>query len=221
MTIPHLSTLLTLADAFNLREQLGTVSAYAATDTTITVASRSRYDLPPLCKRLGFLRGAEIGVWQGGFSESFLKAGLEMLCVDAWAPLPGWLDSKNIGGEQGTRMLEEAYGNTRERLAPYADRCTIVRATSADASASVPDGSLDFVYLDADHSYGAVHQDLGTWSAKVRPGGLIAGHDYRKFENKPTIHVVEAVTDYTREHGIRPIFILSADRTPSFLWVQP
>jgi hypothetical protein len=211
--------MLTVFDAFNLREQLGTVTAYTATDPIITV-DRSRFDIPRLCKRLGFERGAEIGVWRGGFSATFLKAGLEMTCVDAWAPLPGWLDTKHVAGDVGVAMLEEAYAAALAELAPFADRCTVLRMTSADAAMTVPDGSLDFVYIDADHSYGAVHQDLGAWSRKVRPGGLIAGHDYRKFENKPTIHVVEAVTDYTTERGIRPIFILAADRTPSFLWVQ-
>lgn len=41
----------------------------------------------------------------------------------------------------------------------------------------VQDDSLDFVFIDADHSYEAVRKDILTWSKKVREGGMICGHD--------------------------------------------
>ncbi len=113
--------------------------------------------------------------------------------------------------------MEESYRIAVERLTPL--NATIVRKFSADAAADVPDRSLDFCYIDSNHSYESVLEDLALWSPKVKPAGLIAGHDYRNFTNKPTIHVIEAVQAFTKAQHIGPWFITSADRTPSFMWV--
>jgi cephalosporin hydroxylase len=82
----------------------------------------------------------------------------------------------------------------------------------------VPDRSLDFVYIDGNHGYEAVLDDLAAWSPKVRTGGFISGHDYRVNAAKPFIEVVEAVNDWTRMHAIEPWFTLARDKTPSFFW---
>ena len=47
------------------------------------------------------------------------------------------------------------------------------------------DNSIDFLFIDADHSYEAVKQDWNDWYPKVRPGGFIALHDSRVAENSP------------------------------------
>lgn len=177
----------------------------------VTLAHLSRYALPGFFHGLGFTRGAEIGVWKGGFSAALCAANpeLELLCVDSWRPYETYQDTK--------RGFDEAYEDARDRLAPY--RCTLDRRLSLEAVADVPDASLDFVYIDANHSKQAVLDDLAAWSAKVRRGGIVSGHDYRISEAKPFIEVVAAVDQFTRERGISPWFVLSADRTPSFLWV--
>jgi len=180
----------------------------------------SRNNLPGLCGELGFTRGAEIGVWKGAFTAAFCEAhpSIHMLAVDPWLSYPAWLDTKNqMPPDQAVRIMEEAYQDARTRLAPF--RHTIVRTFSSDAARDVPDRSLDFVYIDGNHVEAAVFEDLTLWAPKVRPGGFVAGHDYRAFKNKPTIHVIEAVQRYTTEHAIDPWFITAADRTPSFLWV--
>lgn len=176
----------------------------------------SRADLPALTMELGFTRGAEIGVWRGAYSAQCCEANpnLHMLCVDPWTSYPAWLDTKNDLPE---RSIAKAYEDACARLAPL--NATIVRKFSADAAREVPDGSLDFVYIDGNHVYDAVIEDLTIWAPKVRLGGVIAGHDYRVVSKKPTIHVVAAVNAYTSQHQIAPWFVLAADRTPSFLWV--
>ena len=57
------------------------------------------------------------------------------------------------------------------------DNVTIIKNWSLDAADLFNDEDIDFVYIDGDHSEEAVYQDLCKWSNKVRPGGLIAGHD--------------------------------------------
>lgn len=178
----------------------------------------SRTQLPALCASLGMRRGAEVGVWKGAFTAAFCAAGLHMLAVDPWQSYPAWLDTKNDQPvEQAQRAMEAAYTLARARLAGL--KVTILRQFSTDAARSVADGSLDLVYIDANHVEEAVVADLEAWAPKVRSGGIVAGHDYRAFSNKPTIHVIEAVQRYTRAHRIASWYVTARDRTPSFLWV--
>lgn len=177
-----------------------------------------REDLPALCRSLGMTRGAEIGVWKGAYSALFCRHGIHMLCVDPWQSYPAWLDTKNsLPVEQAQRLMDSAHAQAVETLSPL--QATIVRQFSAEAARDVPDRSLDVVYIDGNHVYDAVVEDLTLWSRKVKRGGLVAGHDYRVFENKPTIHVVRAVQDFTRNHRIAQWFVTAGDKTPSFLWV--
>jgi predicted O-methyltransferase YrrM len=180
----------------------------------------SRRDLPALCRDLRFTHGAEIGVWKGEYSALFCQAapGLHMRCVDPWQAYDAWADGKNLPEAGRDEKIEDAYRQAAARLATL--NATIVRQFSADAAADVPDGSLDLVYIDGNHGRDAVSADLACWSRKVRVGGVVAGHDYRVFEHKPYIQVVEAVQAFTQANGIETWFTTAADRTPSFLWVQ-
>lgn len=181
----------------------------------------SRTHLPRVCRELGFTQGAEIGVWKGAYSALFCEQvpQMHLLCVDPWESYPAWLDTKNtLPVAQATAFMARAYEEARQRLKPFR-HCTIDRAFSLDAATRVPDRSLDFVYIDANHVADAVRDDLEAWIPKVRPGGIIAGHDFRRFTNKPTIQVIEAVNAFTRRHAIHPWFLTASDKTPSFLWV--
>jgi len=53
---------------------------------------------------------------------------------------------------------------------------------SVEAAAQFNDASVDFVFIDADHSYDAVRADIRAWRPKLRAGGLLAGHDYDRAE---------------------------------------
>lgn len=122
--------------------------------------------------------GAEIGVQEGLFSHHLLTywSGRKLLSVDSWEHEPDgdYVDIANVG-----QLEQEArFQATCERLAIFGDRSEVWRLRSTEAASKVPDGSLDFVYLDARHDYDAVLEDLVAWVPKVRPGGLVAGHDY-------------------------------------------
>lgn len=139
----------------------------------------SRQELPWVLDARGLGgTGAEIGVQEGLFSHHLLTywGGRKLLSIDSWehASSGDYVDIANVGQlEQDAR-----HRATCERLAIFGDRSEVWRLRSTDAAAEVPDGSLDFVYIDARHDYDAVLEDLETWVPKVRPGGIVAGHDY-------------------------------------------
>lgn len=173
-----------------------------------------RSDLARAFARLGFTVGAEIGVWEGRFAETLCRSipSLHLLCVDSWAPEPNYPHFKNDAVH-----LDAAYHRARARLATFNVR--ILRRRSTVAAGEVTDGSLDFVFIDANHSYDAVMADLDAWGPKVRRGGIVAGHDYRDVPAKPFIQVKRAVDDYVLRRQIEGLYALTGDKTPSFAWV--
>ena len=52
------------------------------------------------------------------------------------------------------------------------------KTTSKEFVKEIADGSLDFVYIDGDHSYDSCKEDINMWLPKIKQGGIIAGHDY-------------------------------------------
>jgi predicted O-methyltransferase YrrM len=71
---------------------------------------------------------------------------------------------------------------------------------SLSAALLMPDASLDFVFIDADHSYHGCSIDIEAWRHKVKPGGILSGHDYDDPEN-PQFGVKRAVDEAVKKHG--------------------
>jgi len=74
---------------------------------------------------------------------------------------------------------------------------TFVKLTSMDASTSpkIP-SHVDFVYIDGNHSYRAVAEDIRAWWPKIRPGGVLGGHDFYNGYARAHDGVVKAVTEF-------------------------
>ena len=97
--------------------------------------------------------GVEIGVGTGRFAERLLETwnGERLYLVDAWKHLPGYRDACNVSDAS----MERRFGLTKRRLARFRSRAVILRMLSSEAAARTPNGSLDLVYLDANHAYRA------------------------------------------------------------------
>ena len=154
------------------------------------------------------ITGAEVGVKEGYLSEALLRKlpCLTLHLVDRWATV----DPDSQYAKSGDRVprlsqaqFDEIYNGCVERCAFAGDRAVYHVGDSADMAADVPDGSLDFVFIDADHSYEGCLQDLRAWWPKVKPGGLFAGHDYKDAERArhDGKGVAQAVDDFL---GHRP-----------------
>lgn len=177
--------------------------------------NRGRRFLVEMLAQRGCTRGAEIGVWEGAFSEMLCKGipNLSLICVDPWRIQQDYVEVKK---NQSDRM-NAAHDKAVQRLQSF--DCKFMRMTSLEAAELVPDGSLDFVYIDGNHLFNHVLADLKAWSPKVRAGGFVAGHDYGEFAKpKPFIQVKDAVDQFTLECGIDPWFVLAGDKSPSYFW---
>jgi hypothetical protein len=167
--------------------------------------------------------GAEIGVERGVYSRILVSGTrrVRLIMVDPWEHYPGYRD--HVSQDKLEGFVLEA----RKVQHDFMGRATIVRRYSVDAAKLHQNDSLDFVYIDGNHSIDNVIADLAAWTPKVRSGGLIMGHDYRKPKNNIGHHVVEAVNAWTYAHRISPWFLLGAkgdpnrDQNRSFLWVKP
>ena len=119
---------------------------------------------------------AEIGVFDGTFSQAILdQKPVSLLLIDCWKGQPNhrYLDPCNRRDDAFEVMYKTVLGKFAGR-----PEVKIVRAFSYQASASTPDDSLDFCYLDARHSALSTLADCVTWWRKVKVGGVLAGHDY-------------------------------------------
>lgn len=150
--------------------------------------------------------GAEIGTYIGGFANLILetvKPG-RLYLIDPWtasarkSQAGSWYDTVD------QNYMDEMYRLVAERFAPANVQCPveIIRDYSTNALRTFRDGELDWVYIDGDHSYDAVLNDLTQSYAKVRPGGHISGDDYRIADNWWKDNVVRAVTEFAATHPV-------------------
>ncbi len=158
---------------------------------------------------LGFKTGAEVGVAQGWHAETICKEnpGVKLFAVDIWEPYQGY--------NEYTDRINNYFNQAKERLAPY--NVEIVKKFSSDAAKDFKDGSLDFVYIDAAHDFKNVAIDICDWAKKVRPGGIVFGHDYKRSHTKYIVNVKDVVQAYVYAHNVRPLFVLTNDiKDPTF-----
>jgi hypothetical protein len=181
------------------------------------VADRGELPVVLNARRL-FGCGVEVGVQAGGYSEVLLRywRGRHLISVDPWleAGPEEYFDVSNVPQVQHDSFYRAAC----DRLAQFGERSTIWRTTSVEASARVPRHSLDFVYLDARHDYASVMEDLHAWYDRVRPGGIIAGHDFldgRRPEGE--FGVRSAVTRFFGKRGL-PVHATLLD-APWLTWM--
>ena len=140
---------------------------------------KNRIELAQYFEELGFIEGAEIGVCDGRYSEILRSHVHRVWAIDNW--------------ESRWRSVEQA---ARDRLGNEA----IIKLPSVQAADKFAEESLDFVFIDANHSYEAVKEDIEAWTPKVKPGGIVSGHDYY-LTRHGNYGVIEAVNEYVDKHG--------------------
>lgn len=118
----------------------------------------------------------EVGTFTGASAEALLLGGVEhLLCVDTFRGVP---TCEVTGAWSGRPELPLSI--LQRRLEPWAGRWTVIQGESASVAPLLVDEFADLIFLDAGHSYADVLADIEAWFPKVRPGGILAGHDFDK-----------------------------------------
>jgi predicted O-methyltransferase YrrM len=146
--------------------------------------------------------GAEIGVYRGEYSAEIAKYAAKLYCVDSYR---GYASHNQDD-------LDEAYKTAQERL-PNAE---FMRLSSMKAVHKFEKDSLDFVYIDGNHYWMRISEDVYHWARKVKPGGIVAGHDY--FVSKWT-HVQPVVDSYAAAYR-KTIYTTAEEKYPSWFFVK-
>ena len=130
------------------------------------------------------LVGVEIGIWRGSYTLIYLKE-LDIEKVFLIDPYEG----------EEKKQMERVH----LQLKGYENKVEWIKARSADVANKFNDGSLDFVYIDGDHQYEAVLQDISLYYFKVKKGRLVSGHDY----GKRWPGVPKAVNEYCKKNNLK------------------
>lgn len=147
---------------------------------------------------------AELGVAEGLFSRDMLQWGIKKLySVDLWESRPD-----RTGDVASPQEWHNAnYNNVLKLLKPFGERSEILRGPTTAMAQYVDDFSCDLVYIDADHSYQGVKNDIHSWWMKVKEGGIMAFHDYQMTH----YGVNQAVNEFARSLGL-PVYQLPEDQ---------
>lgn len=193
----------------------------------IEIPDFGRDGLARMFADLGFEAGAEIGVQNGDFSEILCESNPDAVIysIDGWHHYSGYhfITTQKQQDENKERALK--------RLLAYSNN-QILDMDSVEAAQEFEDGFLDFVYIDANHDYSHVTEDLTEWCPKVRSGGIISGHDYVQRRGRFTkdMQVVEALRDFMTKRNISPLILLGRkeivegeirDQPRSWMFVNP
>lgn len=173
-------------------------------------------DIPQIFSDLGFKTGAEIGVYRGAYSENLLKniPNLKLYGIDLWEVYKGYRDYRS--SDMATAMDE-----AKERTKNY--NCELIKGWSNEIVKKFADESLDFVYIDGNHSYEQTVQDIALWSKKVRKGGIVYGHDFKDWSStwrRYEMNVINAVTGWCKSYQIHPWFVIKNDKHPSWMYIK-
>lgn len=147
---------------------------------------------------------AEVGTWRAYFATEILNntpVG-RLFCVDPWQGQTGNCSENEKTVAEHEADLSETKHHLRGHLP--SGRVRVVRGFSVDVATNdrtIP--PLDGVYVDADHTYQACFDDLTAWSKRLKPNGVLMGHDYtaNEFSKKWNWGVIEAVRDFCAKYG--------------------
>jgi predicted O-methyltransferase YrrM len=157
-------------------------------------------------RELGFLYGTalamppgarclEVGSWKGRSTVAIAEGlrsveGASLYAVDTFE---GEASNEGMLTKHADELAaDEVYRSFVEHTSGY-EFLTVLRTTSEGASRELADASLDWVFIDADHAFAEVLEDVRRWLPKVKPGGLLSGHDYGqagvRFAVRASLHV--------------------------------
>ena len=170
----------------------------------LEIANFGRRQLASLLAELNFKTAVEIGVAEGWYSKVIMEKNpqLKLYGVDPWTPYRGYSDYTR------TSTFDRLEAEAHHQLDPYPNY-TFLKEFSTDALKRFEDNTVDFVYLDGNHAEPYISEDIRGWYKKVRPGGILAGHDYTRTRAHRN-DTRQAVQKFAKEQN-KIVFVLGTD----------
>jgi hypothetical protein len=142
--------------------------------------SNNRFELwGNILDKFEIKEACEVGVWKGDFANYILSKveGIEKyIFVDPWKTLPNWNKPLNVSNIEFEKVRNEAF----EKNKIYFDKIKELRYPTKEAVKQIEDASLDFVYIDGDHTLRGITIDLISILPKIKNGGFIGGDDFTR-----------------------------------------
>lgn len=159
-------------------------------------------------------RAAELGVAEGRFSETILAWPVidTLIMVDRWTHIPR-LEGEPAGDSHYPQAWHDhnyARALAVTELQVQLGRAQILRGDTVEMAERVLDGTLQLIYVDADHTKEGVERDIAAWMPKLAAGGIMAFDDYDNRIDYGVGEVVDAlgfdvnITQNQRCAWIRP-----------------
>ena len=149
----------------------------------------------------------EVGVWKGDFSKQILNISSPnlLVLVDAWT-----FDDKvrgcapQVDGEEplNQNFFDQAKKDTYNKFENI-QNVHILDLNSLDASSNYEDNFFDYIYIDAEHTYEAVTNDLNVWYPKLKKNGTLFGDDYYWREKDDTLSLHKAYQEFILKNQIK------------------
>jgi hypothetical protein len=137
----------------------------------------SHYHIPNIIKDKNYEIGVEIGVAFGSHSFEILKRTeiKKLYGIDPYKNYQEY-DGDLMNMEQA--RMDDLFSFVEKRLSFYGDRFELIRDFSHLCQERFDDDSIDFAYIDGNHFEGYIKRDIDIWWKKIKPGGMLSGHDY-------------------------------------------
>lgn len=150
--------------------------------------------------------GAEIGTYMGAFASQIVEhvQPKTLYLIDPWI---AQFSEDQVGSWYETveqDYMDSVHDMVKQRFSDLNGPTDIIilRDYSSSALATLPDGCLDWCYIDGDHAYPAVRNDLELGFAKVRSGGFISGDDHEIVDQWWKDNVVRAVREFVDAYPV-------------------
>lgn len=168
----------------------------------VEIPDVGRDDLPKFLFESGFRVGVEVGIDKGEYGIKLCEAGLKVYGIDPYIAYDAY---------KAPESYESHLEHATKNLKGY--DYTIINKTSIEALKDFEDESLDFVYIDGNHTLPYITMDIFGWERKVKKGGIISGHDYA-FVRGPREKSEERVYDgiHVRAGVDACAYVMNADR---------
>jgi len=147
------------------------------------------------------VKGAEIGVMKGETAQHLLMQPNvdEYWCIDIWEYDQDYADTSKHATRFSSEYHERNLSTFLKMAANYPRNVRILTMASEEAALYIPPDYLDFVFIDGNHSYKYIKEDIMLWLPRIKSGGFLGGHDYH---DQIRFGVKRAVNEIFVDHDI-------------------